>query len=634
MAFWAAGVQGWAAAPTIDEALRLQPVQNGIEYDKPAAEKIAKSTIKAEKIGEQSGWVVRDADGQILRAFIDTDGDNKVDQWSYYHEGIEIYRDIDADHNKKADQYRWLNTAGGRWGMDQDEDGRIDTWKEISAEEATEEAILAIAHRDAARFARVLLTAQELEKLGLGEDQKRELAEKLKTAASSFKSFANRQKVVTEKSIWGSFVASHPCTVPAGTNGATKDIVVYENVYATIETGEKSGQVPIGTLVRVESGWRLIDLPPVSEDGQLEAGVLGFFVPAPGGANRATVAQGNADGEGAYEKALGELQTLDEAIAKAEDLDEQAKLNADRSDLLERIATAASNPEDRNLWLRNLADHISAAAQADAYPDGVEKLTALAEKLAQNPADEDLAGYYEFQVLSTRNNVAMQQPGSSFPKLHAKWLEELRAYVEKHPKGTSTPEALLQLAMAEEFADQADEAKKWYSKLAETFPDSPHAAKAAGAVTRLESVGKEMQLKGTTTAGKSIDVSQFRKRVVLIHYWASNSDVCVSDLPKLKDLQSKYGRDLGIIGVSLDSDKKELDGWLKKNPVPWPQVYEPGGLDSRLANEMGIMTMPSLILVDQQGSVVKYGLSVSEIDSEIKALLSNGQARPPKPKVR
>ena len=48
--------------------------------------------------------------------------DNNVDQWCYYLDGLEVYRDIDSNFNKNADQYRWFHTAGTRWGVDKDED--------------------------------------------------------------------------------------------------------------------------------------------------------------------------------------------------------------------------------------------------------------------------------------------------------------------------------------------------------------------------------------------------------------------------------------------------------------------------------------------------------------------------------
>ncbi len=38
--------------------------------------------MKAEKHKGQTGWVIRDGDGKMLREFVDTNGDNIVDRWS------------------------------------------------------------------------------------------------------------------------------------------------------------------------------------------------------------------------------------------------------------------------------------------------------------------------------------------------------------------------------------------------------------------------------------------------------------------------------------------------------------------------------------------------------------------------
>ena len=156
------------AAPTAADALKLTPIQKDVDYATPAKEDIEQCTIKAEKFNSQTGWVIRDKAGQMLRRFVDTNADNVVDQWSYYLDGLEVYRDIDADFNGKPDQCRWFNTAGIRWGLDTNEDGKIDRWKEISAEEASDELVRALAEKDPARFARLLLTADELKTLGLG----------------------------------------------------------------------------------------------------------------------------------------------------------------------------------------------------------------------------------------------------------------------------------------------------------------------------------------------------------------------------------------------------------------------------------------------------------------------------------
>ena len=79
----------------------------------------------------------------------------------------------------------------------------------------------------------------------------------------------------------------------------------------------------------------------------------------------------------------------------------------------------------------------------------------------------------------------------------------------------------------------------------------------------------------------------------------------------LKELWNKYGRSFAIIGVSLDNNVKDLNAYLAENPLPWPQIYEEGGLDSRPANVLGILTVPTMILVDQQGKVVNRNIRAS-----------------------
>ncbi|MEX0978721.1 MAG: thioredoxin, partial [Pirellulales bacterium] len=188
-----------AAGVSVQDALSLQPVQKDVAIERPEAAEIAKCAIKAEG---KRGWIVRDSAGQILRAFTDTNGDNVVDQWSYYKDGIEVYRDIDSNHNKKADQCRWLNMGGSRWGIDANEDGKIDSWKSISPEEVSAELVAAIRTGDRARFERLLLGADELESLGVGAAKGELLQKKISMALANFTKLAEGQKVITPESKW------------------------------------------------------------------------------------------------------------------------------------------------------------------------------------------------------------------------------------------------------------------------------------------------------------------------------------------------------------------------------------------------------------------------------------------------
>jgi hypothetical protein len=61
--------------------------------------------------------------------------------------------------------------------------------------------------------------------------------------------------------------------------------------------------------------------------------------------------------------------------------------------------------------------------------------------------------------------------------------------------------------------------------------------------------------------------------------------------------------------------------FVQQAKLPWVQLYEPGGLESRLANEMGVLTLPTMILLDGQGRVLNRNIHISEVESELRKLL-------------
>ena len=134
----------------------------------------------------------------------------------------------------------------------------------------------------------------------------------------------------------------------------------------------------------------------------------------------------------------------------------------------------------------------------------------------------------------------------------------------------------------------------------------------------MESVGKTIALSGTTLDGKAASLDLLRGRTVLIHYWATWCEPCKQDLVTLKQVQAKFAKQgLTVLGINLDSDRAAAITYLQDNPLPWPHLYEPGGLDSRLATELGILTLPTMILLDKDGKVINRNIHAAELDEEL-----------------
>ena len=197
----------------------------------------------------------------------------------------------------------------------------------------------------------------------------------------------------------------------------------------------------------------------------------------------------------------------------------------------------------------------------------------------------------------------------------------MERYIAEYPTAPDAAEAMLQLGLAQEFGAQEDIAKQWYRRIVTKFPNSSAAAKATGAILRLESVGKKISLSGKSSSEEKVQLADYRGKVVLIHYWATWSNSSKKDHALLKQLAATHGPQFAIIGVSLDNNVKDLNNYMAENKLPWLQIFEDGGMDSPPANQFGIFTVPTMILVNQAGQVVNRTILPNDIKDEVKKLL-------------
>jgi thiol-disulfide isomerase/thioredoxin len=602
-----------AAPPSAADALALKPRQKGIEVAQPTEAEVKQATIKQEKEGGVMALVVRGPSGEVLRAFADSDGNRVVDRWSYYKDGMEVYRELDSDKDTKADEYRWLGGAGSRWGADTNADGVIDTWKVLSAEEATAEVVNAIRDRDTAAFARLLPTKADLEAAGFEGELLTELVTRITAAPAAFAKAAAEQKDIGADARWTSMLTPQaPGTLPAGMSGLTKDVSAYDNVVALVESKQGNGQVFVGSLVKCGDAWRPVDAP------QLAGGIgesFSFLAP------RMNVRGGPAGGTGDVAENLKPLLAkLREIEGKMPSADVAARkgLAAEQIGVLEQLVAAAADT-DKGFWTNQLVETLAAYVQEGLFPDGIAKLEQIAETVK---GDETASAFISFRLIQAKYSAGMEQPGADGETLQKTWFDDLKTFTETYPKAPESAEALLQLAFRDEFEGRDAEAVERYAAIAANFPDTAQARKATGAVRRLESVGKPLTLGGPTLEGKQVAVESFKGVPVLVHYWSTDCEPCKVDLAQIRELQTKYGpKKFAVVGVALDGDKAKLAKFLQAKPLPWPQLHEPGGLDSRLAEEFGVLALPTMVLVGADGTVLDRNVSINGLEKRLDELI-------------
>ena len=613
------------AAPAVVETLnRFKPTKADVDYDQPTAQQAAQSQLKSVREANASGWVVTDANDLVLRKFFDTNGDTKVDRWSYFKAGVEVYRDIDSDYDGKADQFRWLGAAGIRWGVDEDANGTIDYWKVISAQEVSQELIAAMQSGDQLRFARLFANDREIQGLGVSPELQQKLSDGRAQAVQAFAASAAASSLLEKNARWVHFGGTHG-VLPSGSDGRTQDLYVYDNVIAVIEHEKTHRQILVGALLRSGNTWRLVQLPPAlsaagsGTSGNQVAQYEGYFFSSSNAAPIATNQGGTDEMSAEIQQLLAQLEKIDLQLVSVSSATAGQLLNKQRTDVLVQLISKSSSAEEKSNWIRQFADTVSAAVQSGAYPQGIVQLQSLDSQVARAGGADH--AYVQFRLMTARYGDSLRKSPEQFAAVQEKWLVDLDAFVKKFPASGDAPEAIFQLAIAEEFAGSYDRAIAYYGEIVSKYPQAPIAPKAAGAQRRLNLKDKPLALVAKTLSGQQIDTRRFSGRIVVIHYWASWSDPSTQDMALLKRLASKYGDKIAVVGVNLDADPNAALQLLQNSGFSWPHLYSSGGMDSSLANQLGIVSVPMIFLVGSDGKVVKTSVHSAELEGLIEKLL-------------
>jgi thiol-disulfide isomerase/thioredoxin len=122
--------------------------------------------------------------------------------------------------------------------------------------------------------------------------------------------------------------------------------------------------------------------------------------------------------------------------------------------------------------------------------------------------------------------------------------------------------------------------------------------------------------------GKTVKLSDFKGKPVLIDFWATWCPPCRASIPGIEKLHKTYsGRGLVVLGVSLDQG-----GWdsVKSFAAEAGITYTVLKGTDDVASQYQVRTIPMLVIMNKEGKIVKRYLGVGEddeLEKDIKSVL-------------
>jgi peroxiredoxin len=134
------------------------------------------------------------------------------------------------------------------------------------------------------------------------------------------------------------------------------------------------------------------------------------------------------------------------------------------------------------------------------------------------------------------------------------------------------------------------------------------------------------EIEGTDVTGRTIKLSDFRSKVVVIDFLRSGEPACRMMNESEKEMVKKFeGRPFALLGISVEADMTDLREYLQKEPITWPNIY--AGAWSPLIKEWGAYIYPTLFVVDAKGVLRGAQVKrVGELEMLVEKLLREAES--------
>jgi peroxiredoxin len=122
--------------------------------------------------------------------------------------------------------------------------------------------------------------------------------------------------------------------------------------------------------------------------------------------------------------------------------------------------------------------------------------------------------------------------------------------------------------------------------------------------------------------GKSLNLADYRGKVVLLDYWATWCVPCRSEIPHFVEFQDKYAaQGFQVMGISMDDGPQPVQDFYKQFKMNYPVAM---GTTQLAESYGGILGLPVTFLIGRDGKIAAKYVGLTEtpvIQQKLESLL-------------
>jgi peroxiredoxin len=130
-----------------------------------------------------------------------------------------------------------------------------------------------------------------------------------------------------------------------------------------------------------------------------------------------------------------------------------------------------------------------------------------------------------------------------------------------------------------------------------------------------------------TIQGQTINLDKLQGRVVLLHFWATDCNDCIAELPHVRQIVERFrGQPLVVVSIGTDENAEKWRAFVEKHAMTWPQYWDG---DQEMAGLFGARTLPRYFTIDTRGVLRSVVVGDNaDIDRRLKRLVQQAEQHP------
>ena len=123
-----------------------------------------------------------------------------------------------------------------------------------------------------------------------------------------------------------------------------------------------------------------------------------------------------------------------------------------------------------------------------------------------------------------------------------------------------------------------------------------------------------------TKDGELISLNDFKRKYVLLDFWASWCAPCIQKFPSMLEIYRNANKDnFEILGVSVDVNRKSWENSISKNNLTWINISNVKGWDE-ISDRYGVKAVPQNFLINPDGIIIKKNIDIKELKLFVNSL--------------